>query len=113
MGLGSLTLPDGGSQQAPESAGQRGGAEEEGESLLGLGALVPHGQEVEAAREHAALEQAQEEARGEDARVVLREPLEDHDRAEADAADGEPDARGELLEEDVGGDLEEDVCFCW
>lgn len=31
------------------------------------------------------------------------------DKAKTEAADGEPDARGQLLEEDVGGDLEEDV----
>ncbi len=51
----------------PESAGERGRRKEQGVAGLGLGALVPHADEVEAAREHAALK-AEEEARGQDAR---------------------------------------------
>jgi len=102
-------LADGRGQQAAEGAGERGGREEEGEALLGLVAAVPAREQEEAAREHDRLEHAEEEAGGEQAGVVLHDALQGRDGAEADAADRQPDAGREVLEQDVGGDLAEDV----
>lgn len=104
-----LTLSDRRCQQPTKCTSQGRRAEEEGEALLGLAALIPHSEQIETSWEHAALKEAQKESSCEDARVVLRQALEDHDEAEANAADRQPYPWGELLEEDIGGDLEEDV----
>ena len=72
-------------------------------------AAVPDAEAEEAAGEHGALKDAEEEARGQQAGVVLHQALGDADEPEADAARAEPDARGEALEQHVGGDLEHDV----
>lgn len=102
-------LADGRGKQTTESAGQGSGGKEESESLLSLGTLIPHSQEVEAAGEHAALEDTQEEAGGDETAVVLHQTLHRGYETEADAADGQPYSRGEALEEKVGRDLEDDV----
>ena len=60
-------------------------------------------------REHARLEHAQEEAGGDQAAVVLNQALHDGREPEEEHVDGEPDVGAELLEQDVGGDLEEAV----
>ena len=109
VALEVVHLADRRSQEAAEGTRQGGGGEKERVPLLRIGALVPRSQQEEAAWEHGALEDAQEETGGEQTAVVLDETLEDGDETEADAADGQPDAGGELLEQDVTGDLENDV----
>lgn len=86
-----------------------GGVSQTGVRTRGAEVCMIGTQQVEAAREHAALEEAQEEARGQEARVVVGQALADGDEAEADAAEAEPHAGREALEEDVGRDLEHDV----
>lgn len=59
--------------------------------------------------EHSRLKDSEEEASGAQSRVVLDKALEQGGQAEQEHVDAEPDMGLELLEEDVGGDLEEDV----
>ena len=53
-----------------------------------LRALVPHRDEVEAGGEHAALDEAEEEARRDQAAQVLCEPLEYRDKSEEEHTEG-------------------------
>ena len=64
-------------------------------------AAVPHTDEVEGAREHASFEDTEEEACCEKARVALYDALEHGDEAKAEHANGEPDSRLELLQDDL------------
>lgn len=83
-----LTLANRRSQQPTKRTGQGRRAEEEGEALLGLATLIPHSEQIETSRKHPCLTKAQEESGCEDSGVVLRQALEEHDEAEADAAEG-------------------------
>ena len=96
-------------QQTAESSGKRGGREEERVALLGLISPVPHAEEVEATGEHAALEETKQEASSEQTGIVLHQTLADGDDTEPKTADGQPNTRGELLHQDVGRNLEDDV----
>lgn len=71
MGTG-LTLSNRRGQQSTKRTRQGRRAKEKRETLLGFLALVPHSQKVEAAREHAAFKQAQEETRRQNTGVILR-----------------------------------------
>lgn len=102
-------LADGRGEQTTEGAGQRSGGEEQSKPLLSLGTLIPHGQEIKAAGKHAALENTQEEAGGDETAVVLHQPLHRGYETKADAAQGQPYSWGEALEEDVGRDFEDHV----
>ena len=77
----AVHVGQGGGEQAAEGAGQRGRGEEEGEALLGLRALVPHADQVEAAGEHAGFGEAEEEARRPEALDGADEALADGDEA--------------------------------
>lgn len=96
-------------QQAAKGRGDDDGAKVDGEALLGLLAPVPEADEVEAAGEDAGLEDAQQEARGEQAAVVADEALAQHDDAEAQDAERQPHARRHALQRQVGRDLQQDV----
>ena len=87
------TLSNGRSKKSAKGTSQCRRREEEGVPLLRLGALVPHANQVEAAREHSALEDAEEESSDEDTGIVLREALQRGDETKTQAADGQPDAR--------------------
>lgn len=76
---------------------------------LRLVSSVPHTNQVKRTRKHACLEHTQEEARGQQPRVVLHQTLQEGDQTEAEHVDGQPHGGLELLEQDVGGDLEEAV----
>jgi hypothetical protein len=102
-------LADGGGQETAECAGKGGAAEEEGIALLSFGALVPHTDQVKAAREHAALEQAEEETGRQKPGKVLNKPLEACHQPKQEHTGRKPDMRLELLEQNIGRDLEEDV----
>lgn len=104
-------LSDGGSQKTAESTGERGGGEEEGISFLCFLALIPHANKVEAAWEHASLSDTQEEASDENAAVVLGETLAQGYETEGEHAAREPETWGKLLEEDIGWNLEKNICW--
>lgn len=105
----TIHLPDCGCQETAKAARESGAAKEEGVPALSFGALVPHANQIKAAREHARLEHAQEESSCEETGIVLDQTLTDHDHAKQEHAPGKPDPGTESLEEDVGGDLADDV----
>jgi hypothetical protein len=70
---------------------------------------IPHADQIKCAWKHASLENTQEEARGEQAGVVGDKSLKQGDQAESEHVDGQPDMGLEVLEQQVGRDLEEDV----
>ncbi|KAI6776850.1 hypothetical protein HG530_000795 [Fusarium avenaceum] len=74
-------LADGGGEKTAECAGEGGAVEEEGVAALGLVSAVPHADET----------------------------LEQSGQAEEEHVETQPDMGLKALEEDVGGDLEEDV----
>ena len=69
--------------------------------------LVSRVQEL--TRKHARLEKHKEEAGGEQAGVAMHEALGDADAAEQEHARQEPHARRQPLQEDVAGNLENNV----
>lgn len=73
-------------------------------------AAIPHANEVEAAGKHAGLEDAEEEAGGEQAAVALDNSLHSGREAEEEHVDRQPDMGPEALEQDIARDLEDDVC---
>ena len=60
-------------------------------------------------RQTGRFKQTEEEASGQQAAVVLDETLQQSDQAEEEHIGGQPDVGAQLLEENIGGDLEEDV----
>lgn len=105
----AIHLANGGGQQASKSASQRGRRKEERVAFLSFVATVPHANEVKGTRKHATLKHTQEESGSQETRVAGDKALQHSDKAETKHADGKPDARLELLEDDVGRDFEEDV----
>lgn len=102
-------FPDRARQQPSECSGQRRAAEEETVPPLRFGSLVPHADQIEAAGEHPCLGETEEEPGCQQTRIGLDETLTDGHEAEAEHAEGEPDMGFEALEDDVRGNLEEDV----
>lgn len=83
--------------------------EEETNTILPLSPLIPHAKVEDDAGEQATLRDAEEEARDEEAGEVVHEAHEGGDDAPGDGEGGEPQAWRRALEDDVAGDLEEDV----
>jgi len=102
----TVHLTDGSGEQTTESTGQRSRGEEESVPLLNLITLVPpiggnrlevrnrmgrsmdqHSNEVGAPREDGSLEDAQEEASGEEAAQVADKSLADSDKTETEHHD--------------------------
>lgn len=81
-----LHFPDGGCEKATECPREGGATEEEGVTSLRLAALVPHPNQVKRSRKHPRLGEPEEEPGGEEAGVVLHEPLADGDEAEGEHA---------------------------
>lgn len=104
-------LTDAGSQKTTKSTSQRSRREEERITLLSFHALVPHADEVEAPWEHAGLSDTEEETGYENASIVLDEALAHGDETKAEHTAGEPHVWAEFLEEDVGWDFEENICY--
>lgn len=105
----AIHLANGRGEKPAKRSRQARAPEEEREAPLRLGSLVPHPDQVERAREHAGLGEAQEEPRGEQAAVALHQALADRDEAEEEHAARQPDVRLELLQQDVGRDFKGDV----
>ena len=96
-------------QEAADGAGQGGRHEEvpdpQGQLVLG----VEESQVDVHAGKETGLDGAEEEAAGHEGAVALDEAGAGGDDAPRGDDEGEPSAGGELLEDEVGGDLEEDV----
>jgi hypothetical protein len=105
----SIHLADCRGEQATESTSKCGGRKKERIALLCFVAAVPHANKIERARKHATLKDAQEESGSEKTGIALNEALEHSDETKAEHANGEPDARLQLLENDIGGYLEQNV----
>lgn len=102
-------LSDRCSEETAEGSCESGAVEEERVSPLRLVAPVPHADEVEGARKHARLEDSQKEPGGAESSVVCYEALEHGDETKSKHVDAQPNVRLELLQEDVGGNLQEYV----
>lgn len=59
--------------------------------------------------EHSSLENTKEETSSQQPGIVLHEPLSQGNQAESKHVQGQPNSWAELLQKDVGGDLEEAV----
>lgn len=102
---GAAQLGDAAREDAAEGAGEGRGREEGGHADAALVAAVVLRDVVVDAREQAALEQAEEDARRHEARVALDEALPDHAGRPADHDEGDPDGRADALHHQVRGDL--------
>lgn len=100
---------DGRGEQPAECAGQGRHDHVQRQAEGELGALVPAGEVVGNAGQHAGLEDAEEEADAADGGAGLAEGGGDGDDAEGEGGGGEEPAGADPLAEDGGGDLEEDV----
>ena len=78
-------------------------------AFLGLVTAIPHSNQVEATWKHSSLEQSQEKAGRQQARVAAYKTLTDGAEAEEEHAAREPYVRAEALQQDVGRDLKEDI----
>ena len=105
----SLHFADDGGEEAAKGAGESGGAEEEGVATLRFGAFIPHSNEIKTSWKHSCFEDPKEETGSEEAVVVGYEALGDGDGAKHKHTPRKPDIGVEFLEEDVGGDFEDDV----
>jgi hypothetical protein len=96
-------------KEATESPCNQSGAPKEREAVLELVALVVHGHEIRTARHKAHLKHTQKEAAGDQTAIGVHKALAHARDAPEEGKCGDPCRRGELAEEDVAGDLEEDV----
>lgn len=96
-------------QQAAKGAGHGGRGDVDADAEEELLALVKGAQVKGHAGHGAALEDAEDGARDEQARVGGDEGGAEGDEAEADDEGGEVVARADALEDDVGGDFDEEV----
>lgn len=102
-------LQDAGGQETAERAGERGHDDVEGQSEGQLAPPVPPGQVVRDARQHAGLEDAEQEADAGSAVDVGDESGADGADAEPERDGGDEPAGADPLAGHVGGDLEDDV----
>ena len=97
------------SKETAKSASQSRAAEEERVAALCFRALVPHPNQIEAAGEHARLEQAQEKSSCQESTIACHQTLAYRHQSEKEHAKGKPNIWAQPLEKDIGRDLEDDV----
>lgn len=102
-------LPDGAREQTAKRARERRTREEERKASLRLISPIPHPDQVEAAREHARLRQAQEETRGQQPAVAAYQSLTNAHQPEEEHAPAQPHVWLEPLQQQVGGNLKKHV----
>lgn len=96
-------------QNAAKCTCQRSGREEECNTVVGLSALVPHGQIEHHSREETTLRHSQEESRRNQASEALRNTHESGNDTPQEHQGWQPELRGRALEDDVAGNFEEDL----
>lgn len=107
--LDAVHVADAVGEQAAEGAGDGGADEEVADAQGELVLCVEEGQVDVEAREQASLDDAEEQAAGDEGAVGVDEAGEGGDDPPRHGDEGDPAARGEELEDEVGGDLEEEV----
>lgn len=102
-------MGDAPSQDATKSTSQRRRAEKQGDSELALIALVPHRVIEHDPGEEATLRDAEEETDNEEAGARLSHAHERRHHPPPEGQRGQPESRLPHLENQVAGDLEEDI----